>query len=262
MTAVYAAIVAALASIDGTLVTAFLTRQNFKVQKNIEMLKTEQQGILAQRNALTSYEFEARKRLYTDCEPIFFQIEEAAEDALRQLCRICKPDTCEKFSPVRQNLDSNPDEWMLTRSSELIATYYALFAPLALFCLLREHLTSADFSLDKKVWFRYRLARELYESFQDDTGLANCDPPFVYNPAVKEWRKKRLENPREHWWQGLTRGRLDRAARLLIVRENGSARLMTFGEFEDLYEKTYKDSDIVEARKTTAFASRSGATAT
>jgi hypothetical protein len=238
------ALIAAFASLTATAVTAYFTWRNHQKQKELELFKTRQQGLLAQQNALTSYEFDARKRLYTACEPVFFQLAEAAEASIRQLRNICSPKFCEQLKPKKENLRSESSAWMLQNSSELIATLYALFAPIALFCILRERLTSVDFSLDDKVWFRYRLARELYESIQDDYGLATCEPTLPYDPRIPDWRTLRLENPRQYWWQGLTRGRLDRAVRTITASEGGSARVLTFGEFEDLYETTYKGEDV------------------
>jgi hypothetical protein len=243
-----AAILTAGVSLLGTIITAYFTWRNYVGQKDLERFKAEQQRLLAENSALTSYEFEARKRLYTECEPIFFQLAEAAEVALRQCRRIVSPNGCRELIPSRTNLDQASGNWMLNCSSELIATFYALFGPLALFHLLREKLTTIDLSLDHGVWFRYRLARELYESVQDDYGLANCAPALPYDPVVPGWREKRLEFPRQYWWQGLTRGRLERAVQKFIVTEPAGRRLMTFGEFEDLYRSTYRGNDAKEQK--------------
>jgi hypothetical protein len=240
-----AAILTAGASLVVAIITALFTRRN---QRDLERFKAEQQGLLTEKSALISYKFEARKRLYTECEPIFFQLAEAADVALRQCRRIVTPTGCKELIPSRANVDSASGSWMLNCSSELIATFYAVFAPLALFHLLREKLTTVDLSLDHGVWFRYRLARELYESIQDDQSLADCTPALPYDPVVPGWRKKRLELPRRYWWQGLTRGRLDRAVQKLIVPDANTRRVVTFGEFEDLYRSIYRGDDPNEQK--------------
>src|SRR5580693_1977611 len=125
-----AAILTAGVSLLGTIITAYFTWRNYVGQKDLERFKAEQQRLLAENSALTSYEFEARKRLYTECEPIFFQLAEAAEVALRQCRRIVSPNGCRELIPSRTNLDQASGNWMLNCSSELIATFYALFGPL------------------------------------------------------------------------------------------------------------------------------------
>jgi hypothetical protein len=129
---------------------------------------------------------------------------------------------------------------MLNKSSDLIATFYALYAPLALYLILRGRLTSIDCAVDQGVLFRFRLARQLYHTFLDDAVLAACSPELEYDPMVPGWRQKRLEKPAVYWWQGLTPGRLDRAVRQFIVREDSTPRILTFGEFEDLYLTVYE----------------------
>src|SRR5215470_13909183 len=116
-----AALLTAGASLVVAIVTAFFTRRN---QRDIERFKAEQQRLLTEKSALTSYEFEARKRLYTECEPIFFQLAEAADVTLRQCRRIVSPNGCEELIPSRTNLDSVSGSWMLNCSTELIATFY------------------------------------------------------------------------------------------------------------------------------------------
>jgi hypothetical protein len=242
--AVYAALVTAGASVIGTVVTGFFTWRQHKRQKELEAYKTEQQKALSEGNALMGYQYDARKRLYTECEPIFFQLAEASEFALRKCHHLTWPRVWQELRPKRESFGSKSDPWMLSNSSELVSILYALYAPMALFCLLRDKMTTVDCSLDPSVWFRYRLARQLYMSFQEDAELAALDPPLEYEPLVADWRKKRLENPAKFWWQGLTQGRLDTAVRIFILENANGKRLLRFGEFETLYNEIYNGSDF------------------
>ena len=251
---VYVAVIAAAASLIAVIISAVLTLRSQRLQRDIEHMrfamqkqldeyKAEQQQALAETNALTAYRFDARKRLYTECEPIFFHLIEAADFALRKSRDLVNPRTWEQLRAEKRNVERGSSDRMLNKSSDLIATFYALYAPLALYLLLRGKLTSIDCSVDQSVLFRFRLARQLYDTWLDDVVLANSSPSLQYDPMVPGWRQKRLENPSVYWWQGLTPGRLDRAVRQFIVREESTPRIMTFGEFEDLYLKTYETGD-------------------
>jgi hypothetical protein len=251
---VYVAVIAAAASLLAAVISAILTVRSQRLQRDIEHLrftmqkqldeyKAEQQKALAETNALTSYRFEARKRLYTECEPIFFQLIEAADFALRKSRDLANPRTWEQLRAEKTNLERGSTDWMLNKSSDLIVTFYALYAPLALYLILRSKLTSIDCTVDQSILFRFRLARQLYGTFLDDVVLASYSPALEYDPLVSGWRQKRLENPSVYWWQGLTPGRLDRAVRKFIVREDSTPRIITFGEFEDLYLETYETGD-------------------
>ncbi len=226
---------------------------NLNLQRRLEVAKAEQQRQLEQlrssladtaaaNNARRAYEYDARERPYTECEPIFFQLVEAADLALRACHNLSNPKMWKELRIEKQNLDAQ-GPWMLNKSSELIGILYALYAPLALYLMLRGKLTTTDCTVDREIWFRFLLARELYLAFQCDSSLSACHPSLEYNPVVSGWRQKRLERPAVHWWQGLSPGRLDRAVRLFLVQENQTQRLATFGEFEDVYIATYEGDE-------------------
>jgi hypothetical protein len=213
-----------------------------KFQGNLEHLRSSLASAAAADTARRAYEYDSRKRLYTECEPIFFQLVEAADLALRACRNLSDPKMWRELRVEKKNWDSQ-EPWMLNKSSELIGVLYALYAPLALYVLLRGKLTTIDCTVDHGVWFRFLLSRELYVAFQSDASLAACLPTLEYNPLVPGWRQKRLERPAIHWWQGLSPGRLDRAVRLFIVQEGQTQRLATFGEFEDMYVAAYEGSE-------------------
>jgi hypothetical protein len=253
-TTIIAAIIAAGASVFGAVVTIYLASQNQRrakeiervkldVQRALETFKAEQQLFASQQNALQSYHYDAKKRLYAECEPLFFHLSEAAEFAFQKCRDLTKPSVCFALRPERYNTGAGDGSWMLNRSSELISALYALFTPVAIWRLLKDRLTNVDCSVDKGVYFRYQLARQLYSTFHHDDILASLSPVLQYDPRVSDWRTKRLEFPEKHWWQGLTRGRLDRVIEIFITGDNMAKRLLTFGEFEDVYLTTYESCD-------------------
>src|SRR5215207_8060146 len=65
--------------------------------------------------------------------------------------------------------------------------------------------------------------------------------PVAPRPRRRAWQGTEL--PARFWWQGVTQGRLERATHLLITGEGKAKRLLTFGEFEDLYRSVYEGAD-------------------
>ena len=79
-----------------------------------------------------------------------------------------------------------------------------------------------------------------------DKEIAQLDPPLEYSPGG-DWRRLRLVEPRSHWWQGLSRGRLDNAIDTLIVDgANDRARLASYGEFEHQFNRAFAAGDESE----------------
>lgn len=226
------ALISSMVALLGLVVNGWFTWRNYGRQKE-----------LAADNALTSYRFDAKKRLYTECEPILFQLNEACEQAFQTCVLLGNQSYCERLAVGNDAERKDPDSWMMSRATETIATAYNLLHPLALFFLLRDKMTRVDCTLDPEVSLQYRLGRLLVRSFQDDSCIAALNPALLYTPRVKDWREKRRANPARYWWQGATPGRLDRAVRMVLNTTGETKRVLTYGEFEDLYIHLYKDGD-------------------
>jgi hypothetical protein len=76
---VLAALVTGTISLIIAMITFFSSRAN---QRDVEKLKAELVERKSERDARRDYEYEARKRLYQEYEPLFFQFTESAEVAL------------------------------------------------------------------------------------------------------------------------------------------------------------------------------------
>jgi hypothetical protein len=225
--------------LDRGLLAIALALFSLFVSFTLESFKGEQQIAVSAQAALQTYRYDARRRLYADCEPLFFELSESTAFALQTCSDLARPDICSKLRPERNNSHSG-GPWMLNRSSEIVAILYALYYPLALWRLLKERLTLVDCSVDEGVHFRYKLARQLYSTFHQDVVLASVHPALPYDPRVQNWRTMRIEDPATYWWQGLTPGRLDRAVDAFLIGDGAAKRVLTFGEFEDLYQKTFE----------------------
>src|SRR5947209_19112228 len=169
-----AALVAALAAVLTGIISALVSLRAQRTQRLLQSRQEQQQHELARlshqleaertRNkALIDYQFDARKRLYEKCEPLFFQLTEASDHALRKCRDLAKPSTWQDLEPTRLNSDAVAWQWMLSEHTEVIAVTYALLIPVAIVCLLKERMTQVDLSLDESAWFRYLLGRQLYE---------------------------------------------------------------------------------------------------
>ena len=155
-------------------------------QKELAALQGSQQTDLARlqahltemqssRNARQDYEYEARKRLYQQCEPILFQARELAELARTRIISLAR--SC-------RSGDLRPDGggWLDRHEYYFQSTAYYLLAPMTMFQTLRSRITSVDLSLDPKLHIQYELLKLVFFSFSADFKLANCQPTLEYDP--------------------------------------------------------------------------------
>ncbi len=171
------------------------------------------------RDALRTYRFEARKRLYEQCEPVLFQLAEAAELARGRIYGLAR--TCS-----HGDLKVDGTGWLEKPGGYFhLSTMYRLFAPISVFRMLRRGLTSVDLSVDARIKALYDLSRVLYRSFRDDHELARQTPPLSYDDEKKA--------------QGVLWGKLDNALEALTPPDkDGAPQLVSFGQFETLYQSS------------------------
>ncbi len=220
---IWAAIIAALAS----LLVAFISLLwGHKKSKQLEQLKADLAETRAEVDARREYEYEARKRVYEACGPLFFQLSEAAEDALHRILSIAQ-------ASRKGNLGHGHESWLDQRGSYRTSTYYNLLAPLAVYKMLRMRLTLVDLAVEPDIAWRFELVKRLFLSFTEHHEFACLEPPLKYEPDVSDWKVRRTQNEARYWQQGLAAGRLDTMAETLILREADSEpRIMSYGEFE------------------------------
>jgi hypothetical protein len=196
-----------------------------KAQLDIELLKAENAERKSETDARRDYEYEAKKRLYKECEPLLFQLFEVSENALHRVYSLART--------ARQgNLDSG-NSWLAGPGYYMTSTIYNLLAPVAIFKLIHQRLTFIDLTVEPHIKAQYNLAKAIYISFTDAFDFARMKPEIHYEPNNPKWRQMRAQNQKQVWQQGLPVGRLDVAAEGLLLRESsGSVRLRSFGEFE------------------------------
>ncbi len=197
----------------------------------------------ADKDARRDYEYEAKKRLYQECEPILFEFSELSESALKRIYALAKNAREGNLGPDRY--------WLSTDHYFIRSTIYRLIAPLAAFKLLQHKLTNIDLKMDYSINIQYILAKILYYTFSSSPDLAKSNPAIFYDPdqigtdlSLTESDKKQMREkyPERFFIQGLKVGNLDILSESLIVESGKDARIKSFGEFEIEFLKN-KESD-------------------
>jgi hypothetical protein len=218
----------------------FLNRKNLI---EIEILKSTLSEKNSENNARRDYEYEARKRLYQEYEPLLFQLIEASINATYRI---------ENLSKSIKNGDFGDEGWLSRYNYYTRSTIYKLFAPIAIFKLMQKKLTFIDLSVDRTIDLKYKLAKQLYLCYTDDFELAGLSKNIDYDPNNINWKELRLENPIKYCRQGVPMGLLDKTIDIFIEKdENGKEQIISFGEFEKKTAEGYdnKSSPIYFSRE-------------
>jgi hypothetical protein len=201
-------------------------------QEEMELLRAKLSERGKERDARRDYEYEAHKRLYTQCSPLLFQLADLAEHGYHRV-----------YSLARSARLGMLPRWLEGDGYYFRSTLYRLLAPLVIFRLIQQRLTLVDLTLDAYMANQYRLLKLLYLTFTDPFDFAAIEPKIEYRPDVDDWKIKREADERTYWRQGLYLGSLDNAIdALLVARSDRGLLWKTYGEFELEYKD--RDSDI------------------
>jgi hypothetical protein len=223
---VLAALVTGTMSLIIAVITFFYSRAN---QRDVEKLKAELAERKSDRDARRDYVYEARKRLYNEYEPLFFQFTESAEIALGHIQSLAE----------RGREGNLADGGYLSKNSYYLkTTVYKLLVPVAIFKLINNRLTLVDLQVDSKIYSQYYLAKLLYLAYTQDSIFARLNPLLEYDPYHPGWLELRKTNPQVYYRQGFPAGRLDNALDSLISTDStGANRVLSFGRFEEMLDK-------------------------
>jgi hypothetical protein len=206
-------------------------------QTQLEKAKAELAEQGKERDARRDYEYDARKRLYEQVEPIRFNLYEALEEAhyrVRSLVRTAHSG----------NLGIGKESWVTGPGYYLLSTIYKIFSPVVHFRLLQRRMTFIDFSLDRDIAVQYMLLKLYVRSFTDDFAFANLPPHLDYTPNDDDAEELAVKKLAVFSQQALYLGDLESIADLLTVKEDDETRALRFGEFERLFFSEEPDDKL------------------
>lgn len=246
---VLAAIITGGLSLVLALYNLWAARQQDKRVFALEKLRSQLAGEEAARKARIDYEYDALRRLHDACGPAMFTLFDLAEEALQVIKGLTDPSVWVELAKPEPTPPTTERPTLPAAKYEALSGIYGLYAPLAVIRGMGRKLSQLDLTLDPLTELQYFLAARLYNTFKDDATLAAIEPALPYTPFAPGWRTKRELEPATYWWQGLTMGRLEGMLDLLTVPSGDShqGRVVSFGEFERLYNDMFADPD--EARR-------------
>ncbi len=238
-TAVTTSVIAAAASIVAALITVVLGQRI--TQRNaaqLELLRAELAGSQAEQDAQRDYRYEAIKRLYTDFQPLLFQLSELCDSAYKHTRALAR-------TARNGHLGAGEASWLDNDEYFLISTMYWLLAPVAVIRLMARRLTLVDLSVDRDVREQYRFARVLVGTWNGGFNLASMQPKLEYEPHEPDAAERAATTPAVYMLQHLFAGQVDQIAGGLIAQDpDGSLRHRTYGEFEEAYRSNEKLRDV------------------
>ncbi len=193
-------------------------------------LGEEQDAAKAKRD----YEYEARKRLYTELYPLAYQLQQAARRARHRIMNLA-------LATRIGALATGPDNWITGRDPYYFTSViHNLVAPLAIQELITRKLTLLDLALDSDLQGQHLIAGRAYEALRSDYTLVDPRyPPVIFGAAGVHYAPP--ENPpatppseaeqRWKWRQGLYSGQISEAVGALLATESTTVRAMTYAEF-------------------------------
>jgi hypothetical protein len=182
----------------------------------------------AGRDAERDYAYEARKRLYTEFQPILFQLGEACESAYGRIANLT-------IASKKHALELHGENWLNDSDYYRLSTIYRLIAPTVYVRLCRRRLTAVDLTVDPRLRTQYAIAKLIYSSWNDGYELADTIPGYEYRP---QWLSPGPDDstPDSSIAQHLVIGELDLVAEALTVTDKDETRrCIEYGEFEEAY---------------------------
>lgn len=193
--------------------------------RDLEKLKSELGDASAERNARRDYEYDARKKLYAEYEPLLFQLIEQSENAYYRVLSLAR-------TAREGHLSPEGGGWLKRPGYYMRSTIYKLLAPIALFKIIQRNLTFVDLSVDPGISANYTLAKVLYLTFTCDFELAGLSPAIKYQPHADDAENRQNENSQQFWRQGIPLGCLDNVLHDCMLTKDQPTTLRTFGDFE------------------------------
>ncbi len=173
----------------------------------------------AEQTAQRDYEYEARKRVYQELQPLLFQLSDACESAygrIQNLALVSREGWLEGTEPEKNWLRGQ-----YYRES----TIYRLLLPAVLVRLCRSKLTLVDLSVEPRLRGQFALAKLIYSTWNDGYELAK-----IAGYGDKYHPERAGHDPT---YQHVVTGQLDLAAAAITTTDASQERRpLDFGEFQ------------------------------
>jgi len=229
------AVVAAVVSAAGSIIAAIVARRTdidvAKINAAIEAGKIRLSSELGEKSdaakARREYEYDARKRLYAECEPLLFQSLDLIQGGRRRVESLAR-------SAKSQEIGADGSGWLAHHNYYWQSTVYYLLAPLTSYRILQRRITAIDLRLEPGLQGQYEILRLMFHGFSADFDLANADEtPYEPDKADEgrpNWEWLRQHQPAVYGRQGFYGGTLDTVVEWLITGTDAQ-RCKSFGEF-------------------------------
>lgn len=219
----------AVVSAVGALVVAIVSAIYSGVTAHRQMvLKNRLDQEAKAEDARQDYEYDARKRLYRECEPLLFQARELANEARGRIIGLA-------IAARDGAIGKDATGWLARPGYYTLSTCYNLVAPASAYLLLQRRLTDFDLGLEPRIQAQYEVLKLLYTSVSDDFGLAEAVSldyrPDDADPGKPNRDELRAEHPAIYWRQGLYRGTMSLIGDAFLTEEGEARRCKTFSEF-------------------------------
>ena len=221
-----AAIVAGAVSLLVSLVTLIWDPIN---QRRVEKLRSQFEDWVREKDARRDYVYEARKRLYTEVEPLLFQLFEATDGAYHRICSLARTS--------RNGSLGGKENWLSNSAYYLHSTAYLLILPAVIYRLIQRRMTFIDMSVEAGINLKYQALKLYYRSFTDHFDFARCDPELTYDPKEEPGVHEPTDQSAVRRYQGFVLGDLDSILDALIVGSEDKGRPCTFGEFSEIMSR-------------------------
>jgi hypothetical protein len=211
-------------------IDAQLAETKLGYDRDLSDLKARLDEGAAERKAQRDYEYEARKKLYAQIEPLMLQVGFAAENCFDRVANLA-------LITGKGYLEPGPRSW-LTPNIEghryyLDSTLYRVLLPLGFFEIVRSKTTQLDFKLEPRLESLFRVMRQHYRLWSAEFAFAEAGPTLAYTPYAPEAESEHERAPQRYRRQGVALGRVDKiAAAMVVAGDGGGLRVRRLGEFE------------------------------
>jgi hypothetical protein len=163
-------------------------------------------------DARLEYEYDAKKRLYLECEPLLFQASNAVVDAKERVIGLAA-------NAGRGHLKPGASSW-LKDGYYLRSTLFRIFQPLVFFKIITGKMSQVDFSLDSSVGRRIAVLQTLHTLLSSGFEMANAShSPRPYDPYAHVSQAQRDKHPEKYVYQSLVMGTIDEAIDHMLAEQ-------------------------------------------